>query len=122
MDLRVTCWLLERAARRSVVFVACALACSTASAMDVSDFRGVVGYTVVAVTQVSHSFEGCDFDKPIRFDNGWTLTCSSFGYSFAFRPDAAIFAREFSHGGTRYLSIKVLIDDDFYDMRPIRTK
>lgn len=94
----------------------------TAMALDASDFDEVVGYTVIAVTQVRGDFEGCDFDKKIRFDNGWTLTCSSYSYSYAYRPDAVIFAKTCPHKGVNYWMIKVLIDDEFYEMQPIRAK
>jgi hypothetical protein len=93
-----------------------------ARAIDASDFDDVVGYTVVAVTQVRDEFEGCEHDKKIRFDNGWTLTCSEYSYSYAYRPDAVIFAKVFPFKGVNYWMLKALIDDEFYDMEPVRAK
>jgi hypothetical protein len=98
------------------------VASTSAKAIDASDFDDLVGYTIVAVTQVNDEFEGCDHDKRIRFDNGWTLTCSEYSYSYAYRPDAVIFAKSFPYRGTTYWMLKALIDDEFYDMEPVRAK
>lgn len=93
-----------------------------AYALDTSDFDDLIGWTVGASTQVEDDFEGCDFDKQIRFTNGWTLTCSSYSYSYSFMPHAVIFIKSFSHQGKNYWMIKALIDDEFYDMQPVRAK
>ena len=91
-------------------------------ALDASDFADLVGWTVAAATNVRDEFEGCDFDKKIRFDNGWSLTCSSYSYSYAYRPDAVIFTKSFPSRGQNYWMIKVLINDEIYDMQPIKAK
>ena len=91
-------------------------------ALDASDFADLVGWTVAAATNVRGEFEGCDFDKKIRFDNGWTLTCSSYSYSYAYHPDAVIFTKSFPYRGQNYWMIKVLIDDEFYEMQPIKAR
>lgn len=80
------------------------------------------GWTLVAVTTVKEEFEGCDFGKRISFDNGWTLTCSTYSYNYAYRPDAAIFAKNFQHKGRAFWSIKALIEDEFYEMELIAAK
>ncbi len=95
------------------------LVTSAAVALDASDFSGMEGWTVAAVTTVRGDFEGCDFDKRIRFDNGWTLTCSGYSYSYAYRPDAVIFSKAVEIRGRGYWMVKVLIDDEFYDMQPV---
>ena len=89
----------------------CALACA-------DELRDVEGYTVISVTQVDGDFEGCDFDKRIRFADGTTLKCSSYSYSYAYMPDAVIFGKRVSHQGRSFLMVKVLIDDEMYDMDP----
>lgn len=93
-----------------------------AYALDASDFDDLVGWTVAASTQVRGDFEGCDFDKKIRFDNGWVLTCSEYSYSYSYRPSAVIFVKSFSLKGRTYWMVKVLIDDEFYEMQPIPAK
>lgn len=98
------------------------VASASSMAIDASDFDDLLGYTIVAVTQVQDEFEGCDHDKRIRFDNGWTLTCAEYSYSYAYRPDAVIFAKSFPFKGATYWMLKALIDDEFYDMEPVRAK
>ena len=93
-----------------------------AHACDPSDFSGMEGWTIAAVTQVRGDFEGCDFDRVIGFDSGWTLTCSEYSYSYSYRPDAVIFAKTMQFRGRSYWMIKALIDDEFYDMQPIPAK
>lgn len=91
-------------------------------ALDASDFSELEGWTIAAVTSVRDEFEGCDFDKRIRFDNGWTLTCGGYSYSYSYHPDAVIFTKAFPFKGKNYWMLKVLIDDEFYDMQPIPAK
>lgn len=91
-------------------------------AIDASDFSQLEGWTVAAVTQVRDEFKGCDFDRRIRFANGWVLTCSTYSYSYSYMPDAAIFIKSFNYQNRAYWMIKVLIDDEFYEMRPIPAK
>jgi hypothetical protein len=104
---------------RAVAFIALFTTGLPVLPLDASDFSGLEGWTVAAVTTVEDDFEGCDFDKKIKFDNGWTLTCSSYSYSYAYRPDAVIFTRKTEYRSRQYLLMKVLIDDDFYDMYPV---
>lgn len=91
-------------------------------AIDASDFSGLEGWTIAAVTQVRDEFNGCDFDRRIRFTNGWVLTCSTYSYSYAYMPDAVIFVKSLKYQNQAYWSVKVLIDDEFYEMRPIPAK
>jgi len=91
-------------------------------AIDASDFSQLEGWTVAAVTQVRDEFNGCDFDRRIRFANGWVLTCSTYSYSYSYMPNAAIFVKSFNYQNRAYWMIKVLIDDEFYEMRPIPAK
>jgi hypothetical protein len=91
-------------------------------ALDASDFSGLEGWTVAAVTQVRDEFEGCDFDRRIRFTNGWVLTCGTYSYSYSYMPNAAIFVKSLKYQNRAYWSVKVLIDDEFYDMLPIPAK
>lgn len=94
----------------------------SAYALDVSDFSGLGGWTIAAVTQVRGEFEGCDFDRTIKFDNGWTLTCATYSYSYAYRPDAVIFIKNSTFQNRAYWMVKALIDDEFYEMRSTPAK
>lgn len=111
-------------AKRGAAYAALAMLILPASshALDASDFEDLVGWTIAASTQVRGDFEGCDFDKKIRFDNGWVLTCSEYSYSYSYRPSAVIFVKSFSFKGRAYWMVKALIDDEFFEMEAIPTK
>jgi hypothetical protein len=77
-----------------------------------------VGYTIVANKTIvgwydndgkkGDSFEGCNFNRVIVFDDNRTLTCAEYGYQYAYRPTATIL----SNGA----SIKMVVESDVYDM------
>lgn len=69
----------------------------------------LTGYKIVAKKTIDGEFEGCDFDKIIVFDDRTALRCLSYGYQYAYRPEAIIL----SNGS----NIKMLVEDDIYDMQ-----
>lgn len=87
----------------------------------------LVGYTIVASKTIEGwyddderedgTFNGCTFGRVILFSDGTRLTCSEFGYMYAFRPTAIIFAKEISFGGKKHYDIKMMVEDEIYDMR-----
>lgn len=78
-----------------------------------------VGYTIVAVLPVTgfvdssgkrgDSFEGCEYGRVIVFEGDKALTCTGYGYSYAYRPTALVLSR----GGV----FKMIVDGNAYDMR-----
>lgn len=90
----------------------------TVAADTASEFRGMEGWTIIATTQVEDEFEGCDFDKVIKFINGMVLKCSTFSYTYSFMPNAVIFAKSAKHKDMEFYQIKALIGDKLYDMSP----
>ena len=48
--------------------------------------RRMEGWTIVKVTQIRGTFEGCESDRLIEFVDGTTLRCSSFGYQYGYMP------------------------------------
>lgn len=105
-----------------------AVACASLIAIPAHakcDLSRVVGYTLVAAKTVTHyieegrgrneskdGFEGCDFDRIIVFEDGTGVRCAGFGYQFAFRPTAYVFARDGN--------MKMCVDDELYDITAIR--
>ncbi|QXO59312.1 hypothetical protein JC794_08475 [Morganella morganii] len=87
-------------------------------ALSADDFSGMENYIIIAETNVDDEFSGCEYDKKIRLSNGWVLTCATYRYSYSYRPDVIVFAKDIGRG---YL-IKALIDDDIYDMGAIFKK
>ena len=95
---------------------------SAASALSARDFARYKGYTIVYAGTVtgfydrnhrdkadSGNFEGCEYDRKIFLDDRYEVTCSSYGYSYGFRPDAVILSNGYSK--------KLIVDDDVYDIR-----
>jgi len=95
------------------------LASNFANADAANKLRRLEGYTIVLVTYVagyvdkdgkrSDSFEGCDYDRVIIFDNDKVLKCATYSYTYSYHPSAVIFVK----GG----DFKMLVGDELYDMR-----
>jgi hypothetical protein len=76
------------------------------------------GYTLIEVATVTgsvekdgkrkDSFEGCEYGRKIIFDYNKTLTCRSYSYQYAYRPEAFIFVKNGDY--------IMLIDGDAHDM------
>ena len=79
---------------------------------------GYVGYTIIAVKTVAKSvdddgeqtsFKGCKYGRIIVFDDDKYVTCSSYGYQYAYRPRAIIL----SNGS----NMVMLVDNQIYQVR-----
>jgi hypothetical protein len=91
------------------------------------ELESLVGYTIVATKTISGwydddekeegSFNGCSHGRVILFTDGTRLTCAEYGYMYAYRPTAIIFARELSYSGKSFYDIKMMVEDEIYDMR-----
>lgn len=89
-----------------------------ASALSAYKWKRLIGWEVVDVKTIAgwededgekgDSFEGCDWDRKIIFTDDTYLVCTSYNYSYSYRPDAVIFER--------YGSYKILVNNEFYDM------
>jgi hypothetical protein len=82
----------------------------------ISGGRAVIGSRVVQAvmingrvikTNISGDFNGCEFGKIYKFDNGLTFECSEYNYSYSYRPDVKIVLFD---GG-----YEVFIDDEEHD-------
>ena len=98
----------------------CLLAVTTTAFADLASELGrAVGYTIIASKTIvgyqdksgkrSDSFEGCDYDRVIVFNDNKIITCASYGYQYAYRPTAVIL----SNGS----SFKMVVGDTVYEMR-----
>lgn len=91
------------------------------------DLENLVGYTIVDSKTITgwrdddekddSSFNGCSHGRIIYFSDGNKLTCAEYGYMYAYRPTAIIFAREISTQGKKLHDIKMMVEDELYDMR-----
>jgi hypothetical protein len=76
------------------------------------------GYNIVDVLTIEgtidrngkkeSAFNGCEYGKVIIFEGNKSLKCSSYGYQYAFRPDAVILYKS----GI----FKMIVENDIYDM------
>ncbi|MFN7996338.1 MAG: hypothetical protein U0Q18_22185 [Bryobacteraceae bacterium] len=60
------------------------------SSVDLDKLADLVGYTIVAATNVKGTFNGADYDKLVALDNGWIFEFRSYGYHYAFHPQALV--------------------------------
>lgn len=100
-------------------------------ALDADDLDELLGYTMVAHSNVKGDFEGADFDKLVALDNGMIFEFTEYSYSYSYRPAVAVFARIITPEEMQKLGIKqvpaksvtlykLVIDDDIYDARRLR--
>jgi hypothetical protein len=66
-------------------------------------------------TYISGEFNGCDFDKVYSMDNGLLFQCSTYSYTYSYRPEVKIFVVE---GRTP----SVHIGGEKYDGRLLRAR
>jgi hypothetical protein len=95
------------------------------------DLADLLGYTIVAVSTVAGDFEGADFDKPVKLENGMVFEFSTYSYTYSYRPRAAVLARNFTQEELTKMGVKqlpagsvtlykLLIRDRSYSVRRIR--
>lgn len=80
--------------------------------------RRVEGYTVVKVTSIKGTFNGCAYDRLVELIDGTILRCSSYGYQYAYAPDAVLFARSVAIEGKSATITKLLVEGELYDVMP----
>jgi len=113
------------------IFVGALCVSQSSSALDADDFSGLVGFIIVATTNVRGDFEGADFDKPVALDNGMIFEFSTYSYTYSYRPSAVVMARIFTIDEmrrfgmnpppTRPITIyKLIINDEIYDVQRVR--
>lgn len=81
-----------------------------------NELRHLVGWTIVATKTIDGEFEGCDYDRIISFLDGTRLRCSEYGYTYSYMPEAVLFAKSVTYQGKELRLIKMLVEDELYDM------
>jgi hypothetical protein len=92
---------------RALIAVILLFLATSVIAADLEDLAKE-GYAVLAETRVDGEFEGCDFDKRIPFTNGLVFVCSTYSYSYSYRPEVLLLQH------IRSEHIKVLINGREY--------
>lgn len=76
----------------------------------------LVGYTIVASSNVKGDFEGADYDKPVALDNGMIFEFTEYSYTYSYRPTAVVLAKAVQS----FTIYKLIVDDEIYDVRRVR--
>jgi len=87
---------------------------------DAAKLAEIVGYTAIAASNVTGQFEGADFDKPVKLDNGMIFEFHEYNYSYSYRPDVIVFARSGTSQGTSVTLYELLIEDELYSVSRLR--
>jgi hypothetical protein len=100
-----------------------AMLTTIAHAIEPSELAQLVGYTIIDSSSVTGDFEGADFDKVVKLDNGMIFEFQSYDYFYAFRPEVVIFAKKVTLStGKDFINYKLVIEDgdEVYDVIRIR--
>lgn len=100
--------------------VALVLAAPAFARLKARDFRKLVGYTVIEVTNAVGDFEGADFDKAVALDNGMVFKFNEYNYSYSYRPDVVVLAKKVTVGKDSALLWKLIIEDELYDVTRVK--
>lgn len=91
--------------------------------IDSSSLSELVGYTIVASTNATGEFEGADFDKLVKLDNGMIFEFHEYDYFYEYNPDVIVFAKNITlPDGRTFTDYKLVIsdDDEVFDVTRIR--
>jgi hypothetical protein len=80
--------------------------------------RQLEGWTILSVTSVDGEFEGCDFGRKIKLEDGSVLTCAEYNYTYSYDPDAVVFGKRVSINGHTFMSIRLIVEDEVFEMEP----
>ena len=94
----------------------------TSETLDVDSLGELIGYTILAASTVSGDFDGADYDKLVKLDNGMTFEFEEYSYSYSYRPAAVVLGKaiDIPGAGRRTVIYKLVVDDEIYDVRRIR--
>jgi hypothetical protein len=81
--------------------------------------RKLEGWTILSVTSIQGEFEGCDFGKKIRLEDGSVFTCSEYNDTYSYSPDVIVFAKKTTYQGH---TSKLVIEDEIFEMEPKQPK
>jgi hypothetical protein len=122
---------MGRVLRACTAVLLLAVLATPAAALDSDDLEELLGYTMIAHTNVDGEFEGVDFGKVIALENGMVFEFNEFNYTYAYRPSVAIFAMKVTADEIQKFGLgdkikgpltlyKLVIDDEIYDASRVR--
>lgn len=98
--------------RRVKVAALIVLLVTTLNAVASIDFEALVGYTVIAATHITGEFNGADYDKLVKLDNGMIFEWTTYHYHYAYHPVAVVFGKNVTISGKTITVYKIWIEDD----------
>ena len=112
--MRLSCVLVALASLGAV------LSSTSANADLTNELSHYIGYTIIADktvkgwvskdgTEAEENFKGCKYGTKIVFTDNTYLTCATYSYHYAYRPEAIIL-----YNGSSYIMI---VDSEAFDMR-----
>ena len=79
------------------------LLCSNAAAFESFE---LTGFSRIASTYVDGDFEGADYDKAVKLENGMAFEFNTYHYTYAYRPKVEVFKKTFSVAELKALKVK----------------
>jgi hypothetical protein len=91
----------------------------------------LLGYTILDCSPVEGDFEGADYGKRVRLDNGMVFEFMEYNYTYSYRPEAVGLAKSFDAETKHKLqekgipeklakSYKLVVEDEAYDVLRLR--
>lgn len=104
---------------------------TTVLALDAGDLSRYVGYYILETTNVSGDFEGADYDKPVKLDNGMIFEFQDYSYSYSYWPEVIILVKVWPEhicdslvrqGFAKWecASYALIIEDEVYDVTRVK--
>src|SRR5262245_10344042 len=85
---------MEAIIKASVIAILALVIAVPAKAIDISTLGQLVGWTVVEDTNITGEFEGADFDKVAKLDNGRIIEFHDYDYFYEYHPEIVIFGKK----------------------------
>ncbi len=105
--------------KTTTFLIALYLAMSMPAYADLADkLKRLVGYSIVHSGTITgyqdqgkkpnDSFEGCEYGRKIFIDDVYRVTCTTYSYTYSYRPSVVII--------TMANSMKMVVGDEIYDI------
>ena len=80
------------------------------------DLGDLTGYTVVSEEKIDGTFDGCAYGETVLFQSGRSVTCSEYGYQYAYYADAVVLASPYADEGRTVWQCAMVVRDKVYDV------
>ena len=108
---------MTRMQQVAIRFIALLCLSITAANADLADeLEDLEGWLIFTSSTVSGDFEGADYGKVVKLDNGMIFEFDEYDYTYAYRPTAVLLAKEY-RGVIFY---KLIVEDEVYDVTRLR--